>query len=693
MHVKHRMAGLNNVRNQLRAVAHEKVAVAIVRHQCNAVAPLAKSRGRVVALHFVHHRPGLVDIGELALGLAHRQPAHAHIEQLGTGRILIPLALIVIEQGIVVVRRIAGRRSKRRQRLARLVGGHVVLVGFVEIGIALERHPGAPPGRLEVLVIMRVRFVIERRVAEQQQLQALALRGPLVHLLHQVANGRHVLAARGILVVDFGGRHHGHAQVVVLGAVVGQALGLPPKHGRGHNQQVEALVEVESVQVLAGHFPEGARRGEHAAGLQSHEFAQRIGRGCKGSGIKRLGSSLARVGHVPHLGIGRGARQHVAVAGPKPDVGQGSEFQLRTAQAQLALGIQVEIVEIASGGGVGAAVRQAHFQVAAGVRQRDLQGRRARGGHGAVVAVGPLAERDAAQRRAVDRELKKAGRIRAGQHRGKNAHRRASHQIRDCRKRNVLLPPGPEALAHPFAARVQQIQQVVLVKFTVGKRVDGGGPGRGQGGGSGHPQARFPVGPHKVVGGIGVKVVAVPEHAIPRFPGMRPGRVEQEVFVVVEHVVVVAVDKQNVILGQVVGALRGIGLGQNPHRVAVEVQVVGVEAGHVQPHLAQGSLVKLVHPAFGHADFEPVAAGQHRSRAVHVGRAGGSARRHGLVAVVEGDEALGLAGLGVAAGRAQTQVGYRQLHFGAGVQARLGAGRQAGGIEQLNISRREGLVH
>ena len=137
---------------------------------------------------------------------------------------------------------------------------------------------------------------------------------------------------------------------------------------------------------------------------------------------------------------------------------------------------------------------------------------------------------------------------------------------------------------------MQQVHQVVLVKVAVGETGDAGGLARGRHGGlHRYPQARPRIHFHKVVGGIGVNVVAVPEHAALRRPGMRPGRIEQKVLVVIERVIAVAYE-QDVILHQVIGPVGGVGLGQQAHGITVQVQVVGVEARR-QAQLIQRSFI------------------------------------------------------------------------------------------------------
>ena len=85
MNVIDRRASLHRSCNQLRTAADEQVTVAIVRHQRNAVTPLAVSGRRVVADELIDYFTGLFGVVQLAFGLAHGQPANAHVEQLGAG--------------------------------------------------------------------------------------------------------------------------------------------------------------------------------------------------------------------------------------------------------------------------------------------------------------------------------------------------------------------------------------------------------------------------------------------------------------------------------------------------------------------------------------------------------------------------------------------------------------------------------
>ena len=113
--------------NQLRAGAHKQVLVAVVRNERDAVAPVAVAGGRVIGHQLIHHLvsqlSGAVRVGLFARRQAHRHPAHANIHGLGVEAALVPLALLLIQQGEVVFGRIAGRAVaahapvKRRKRL------------------------------------------------------------------------------------------------------------------------------------------------------------------------------------------------------------------------------------------------------------------------------------------------------------------------------------------------------------------------------------------------------------------------------------------------------------------------------------------------------------------------------------------------------------------------------------------------
>ena len=223
----------------------------------------------------------------------------------------------------------------------------------------------------------------------------------------------------------------------------------------------------------------------------------------------------------------------------------------------------------------------------------------------------------------------------------------------------------------------------MLIKVAVVKRADGGrAAGGDRRGGRGHPATRSTVHRHEIIGRVGVNVVAVPEHAALGLPGVRTRRVKQEVLVVVEGIIGVA-HEQHAVLGQVVGARGGVGLGQHAHGVAIYVQVVGVEQG-AEAQAAQYCFVELVDAAFGHAHLVPVAAGQHRMRGVGAGgrrATGGYSAGGGRVAVIERNQAFGLAGLGVAAHGAQAQVRHRLLHLGARRELRVRPGRQLAHVE------------
>ena len=397
MQVIHRVVGADGPGNQLRALPHEQIPVAIIRHQRNAVAPLAVGRGRVVADELIDHQPGLVGVGlaGFAFGRADRQAAHANVEQFAAGPLLVPFALVVVEQGVVIIRRIAGlpvrAAIKWGQRLARLVGGHVVLVGRVEIGVALEGNPVFfKPLRLEDLIVIRVRLVVERGIAEQQQLHG-AGRHPVVELLHQVADGRDILPPRPVFVVHLGGRHHGHAQVVVAATMVGQAQGFPIEGRIRDDNQIDgrAAGSIQRVQILVGHFAKRAGRIEGAAGLQGHVLAQGIGGGHETAGrVEHAGFGPAGVSYVPDQRPGRSTGQHVAVGSLRPNVGKRPEFQLCPAEPELALGVDFEVIEVAIGGGIAAVVGQVHFQLGAGGGQGQLAGNGTHGGNGPKVVVG-----------------------------------------------------------------------------------------------------------------------------------------------------------------------------------------------------------------------------------------------------------------------------------------------------------------
>ena len=186
----------------------------------------------------------------------------------------------------------------------------------------------------------------------------------------------------------------------------------------------------------------------------------------------------------------------------------------------------------------------------------------------------------------------------------------------------------------------------------------------------------------------------MPEHATLGLPGMRTGRVKQEVLVVIEDIIGVA-DKQDVVLGQVVGARGGVGLGQHTNGVAVHVQIIGIQRS-AKAQTAQSSFVELVDAAFGHAHLVPVAAGQHRMLGVSASSSG-AARGHlvggGRIAVIKRNQAFGLASLRIAAHGVQAQVRHRPLHLGARGKLRVRAGGQLTHVKKSGIGRRKRLVH
>ena len=164
------------------------------------------------------------------------------------------------------------------------------------------------------------------------------------------------------------------------GTVSGQLLCLRQKRRMRHNHQVQhgrARRAVERVQVLVGYFAECPHRvvAKVTAGLQGHKLAHRIGRRDEATaGIERHGLGAARVGYVPHHSPGGQAGKHVAVLAAGANVGQRPELQLRAAELEQALGVNLKVIEVAAGAGVVAAIRQPQPQLSTRRTQAQLVG-------------------------------------------------------------------------------------------------------------------------------------------------------------------------------------------------------------------------------------------------------------------------------------------------------------------------------
>ena len=494
--------------------------------------------------------------------------------------------------------------------------------------------------------------------------------------------------------------------------MVGQLLSRAPKQRVRHNHEVQPAVGVQRVQVLVGHAPKGARRGQRGGlvGPESHELAQGVGAGQKGIiGFQGHHRRPARVGHVPDGGAGRAA-QAVAVQGGAAGIGEGAKLQHRPGQGQLPLKVDFQIIQVAGGARVaGRVVAQGDAQLVGGAGgQAALLGGDVGLSH---FVVQKSIDRRHAQllpkRLLIGAELKRGRHRRRRGHGGRDGERRVGHEAGQVAKREfaLLFISIIESLAQPLPAGAQQVHQVAVVHQPLLKSADVGGRRSGRRRGRhGRHAAAGRAHCQEIIGRVGVDVINVLKPAVAGLPGVGAAGIKQQKLILVEAGIAVVAHYLHGVLHEVVGAVGGVGLGQQAGGIAEQLQAARVEAGRVQPQPAERGPVELIDAAGRHPNLVPLAGGQHRGRRVAVGRRRRAAapgreafarRRRVIdgVHVIKGNELLGLPGLRVAARGLQQQVGHGQLGDGGVAQAWRRAGGQPAQVQQACVGGAEGLIH
>ena len=500
--------------------------VFVVADKNDAVPPVAQGRGiGVVVDDLVDHIGGLFD-------RAYRQPANGDVEVV----VGVQDPLVVVEQTEVVVRR---EREDRVHRIARLVGRDEIIVLPVEVP------------------------VVVRTIAKQKQ-KAEAIAAFVEHLA-EIANGGSVLPAARKLVEQAVDAHQGDLHVVVLRAMVGQALRFRFEIFVIENDHIHL---VDAVQVLIGRRADRFGLQGRAVLPKGDEGLQLIGHDAEIKGRAVQGAVLPlgmqRIGNVPNGNIVAGIGQLKGSAG----LGQGldvAEDQLLAGHAQLAAGVDLYVVEPAFARSARyRGVVDRYGQIVVGGRGRSVE--LPEGGEGTVrIAQVEAFEGVAVERLAVDHDVE-AGRrlVGAGGELGFDDNRTVLHQVRERKGARIgIRALVLEVIAEPHHARTLTelvfVEEVHAIVFQPVKIVEGRSRiGRIDRGLIGYPQAVLATDLQKVITAGVVDIRLKIEYLCVAVVDPLAGSltVEQEVVARVETPVVFA-GHQDVILFEVVDAGSG----------------------------------------------------------------------------------------------------------------------------------------